>query len=94
MIAVIGAGSPRARLDSPKTLAANASTSSERPLVINLGIAKTGTSSLQAFFECNGWRAVHNTGCGGKRCYSAVRSFLDDVPYNAGRQVRTFHFEP
>ena len=68
---------------------ANTSSSSDRSLVINLGIAKTGTSSLKTYFECSGWRAVHNLGCNGKRCFSAVRSFLDDVPYNAGRKVCT-----
>jgi len=75
---------------------ADISSSSDRPLVINLGIAKTGTSSLNTYFECSGWRAVHNLGCNGKRCFSAVRSFLEDVPYNAGRKVRSsspLHFK-
>ena len=43
-----------------------------RPTVINLGVCKSGTSSLHEFFLCNGWRSVHDTGCGDPRRRSAV----------------------
>ena len=49
-------------------------------LTINLGLAKTGTSSLQSFFQCNNMSAVHYRGCksGLKMgfCADAVTQFL------------------
>ena len=54
------------------------------PLVINLGVAKSGTMSLHNFFECNGWRASHNLDCGSrKRCSTRLSQFLDDARADA-----------
>ena len=44
----------------------------KRPLVVNLGIAKSGTTSLFKYFHCSGWKAVHDIKCRGicdeRRC--------------------------
>lgn len=49
-------------------------------LTINLGLAKTGTISLQSFFECNQMSAVHYKGCNsgmsGGFCADALTHFL------------------
>jgi len=34
----------------------------QRPLVINLGLAKSGTTSLHEFFRCSGWCSRHDWG--------------------------------
>ena len=52
-------------------------TSIGTPLVLNLGIFKSGTTSLQQFFKCNGWKASHNMDCGAERCSSALYRFLE-----------------
>ena len=35
----------------------------KRPLILNVGLAKVGTSSLFRFLLCNGWFAAHDGGC-------------------------------
>lgn len=46
------------------------------PVVVNLGVAKSGTVSLFEYFECNGWRATHDTDCGWNRCSTALSKWL------------------
>eukprot|EP00966_Prymnesium_polylepis_P328152 7383959-Prymnesium_polylepis.1 len=68
------------------------------PLVINLGVAKSGTTSLHEYFLCNGWRSVHDVGCGRplERCASKLTSFMArwhpcaEVPW----QVAARNLEP
>ena len=60
------------------------------PLTINLGVTKTGTTSLHEYFVCNGWRSAHWRGCGTARrfCASAVLSWLL-APFDATEALPT-----
>ena len=61
-----------------------------RPLVVNLGFAKTGTTSLAQFFRCNNFgRVVHWVGCGRPQrlCAIAALQWLAE-PYDDGRYDR------
>lgn len=59
------------------------------PLTINLGLGKTGTTTLHEFFRCNGWRSAHYRGCNarsftgtklrGRLCADAVTTFLQST---------------
>ena len=67
----------------------NATHRTRHPLVINLGVGRTGTLSLHSFFACSGWISRHNMGCGGpaesslegSRCYRKIEDFLEMLPY-------------
>ena len=48
-----------------------------RPVVFNLGVAKSGTMSLREYFKCNRWRVSHDLECGRTRCSVALSRFLD-----------------
>ena len=52
---------------------------SSNRLVINLGIAKTGTTSLAMYFKCNNWSVAHDMNCGSsQRCSDGVIDFLQN----------------
>ena len=46
-------------------------------LVVNVGVAKSGTTSLFEYFECSGWRSTHDAPCGWERCSTALNRFLN-----------------
>ena len=70
---------------------------SDRPLTINLGLGKSGTTSLHRFFMCNGWRSSHYNGCNarsftgkplrGHLCADAVMTFLHSTWQDMLRHV-------
>jgi hypothetical protein len=67
------------------------------PLTINLGLGKSGTTSLHRFFMCNGWQSSHYNGCNardftgkalhGHLCADAVTSFLQNTWQDMLRHV-------
>ena len=47
-----------------------------RPLVLNLGLPKTGTTSIAAYFACNGWRSSHWNCGNASKCAVCMMSWL------------------
>lgn len=61
-----------------------------RPLVVNLGLAKSGTTSLHAYFVCSGWRSVH-WAVDKRWCGDGVRSFITQNHAGAAAFRRALH---
>lgn len=63
------------------------------PLVVNLGLAKTGTTSLREFFRCSNWsRIVHDWGCGpnrDKQCADLIIDFLQSNAWRGAQRNRS-----
>ena len=63
---------------APPFILAGTAATRNRPLTLVIGLAKSGTTSVHRYFECNGWRSSH-WGCGDYSCATCVLDFVRKV---------------
>lgn len=59
-------------------LASAVALAARRPLVLEVGLPKTGTTSLAAYFRCSGWRASHQDCVNASSCAACTYAFVAD----------------